>query len=70
MVEGYYYELVEGTEDVYYTPASQSKVLLASHLVRSIKIPLEPLEGESHKFKLATEIYENVGELIEEGVEV
>ncbi|MCO5611177.1 hypothetical protein L7F22_065427 [Adiantum nelumboides] len=34
LVEGYYYELVEGAEHVYYMPASQPKVLLASHLIR------------------------------------
>ncbi|MCO5587361.1 hypothetical protein L7F22_041310 [Adiantum nelumboides] len=56
LVEGYYYKLVEGVEHIYYMPASQPKVLLASHLVRSIKIPLEPLEGEPHKFKLTAEI--------------
>ncbi|KAI5083476.1 hypothetical protein GOP47_0003219 [Adiantum capillus-veneris] len=33
LVEGYYYELVDGTEDVYYIPPEQPKVLLASHLV-------------------------------------
>ncbi|MCO5547688.1 hypothetical protein L7F22_001139 [Adiantum nelumboides] len=56
LVEGYYYELVEGAKHIYYMPASQPKVLLTSHLVRSIKIPLEPLEGEPHKFKLAAKL--------------
>ena len=60
LVEGYYYELVEGTEDVYYVPRGSPRVLLASHLVRSIKIPLEPLHGNPHHFKLSPEVYENV----------
>ncbi len=33
LVEGYYYELVDGEEDVYYIPVSHPIVLLASHLV-------------------------------------
>ena len=60
LVEGYYYELVDGTEDVYYITLDQPKVFLALHLVWSIKIPLERLHGESHKFKLSPEVYENV----------
>ena len=60
LVEGYYYELVDGEEDVYYIPASQPKVLLQSHLVRAIKIPMEPLDGEPQQFRLSAEVHENV----------
>ncbi|MCO5573410.1 hypothetical protein L7F22_027181, partial [Adiantum nelumboides] len=60
LVEGYYYELVDGTKDVYYIPPDQPKALLASHLVRSIKIPLEPLHVEPYKFRLSFDVYKNV----------
>ena len=60
LVEGYYYELADGEEDVYYIPVSQPIVLLASHLVRAIKIPMEPVDGEPHKFRLSAEVHENV----------
>ena len=60
LVEGYYYELVEGEKDVYYIDASQPTVLLASHLVRAIKIPMEPVDGEPHKLRLSAEVHENV----------
>lgn len=59
LVEGFYYELVDGEQDLYFLP-DQPKVLLASHLVRSIKIPLEPMQGEPHKLRLYPEVYENV----------
>ncbi|MCO5593158.1 hypothetical protein L7F22_047164 [Adiantum nelumboides] len=41
LVEGYYYELVEGAENIYYMLASQPKVLMASHLVR-LRYPWNP----------------------------
>lgn len=60
VVEGHYYEKVEGTADIYYIPDNHPKVLLPSHLVRSIKFPMPPLPTDRNKYILSSEIYELV----------
>lgn len=60
LVEGYYYELLDGEQDVYHIPTYQPKVFLASHLVRSIKVPMEPLHGQPGNFRLTPDDYENI----------
>ena len=60
VVEGYYYEKVDGETDLYYIPTTQPLVILPSHLVRAIKFDMECVEGESKLFRLSPEIHENI----------
>ena len=60
LVEGYYYELVDGEQDIYYIPPHQAKVFLASHLVRAIKILMVTLNGQLGRFQLTFDDYENI----------
>ena len=60
MVEGYYYEKVDGQIDLYCIPTTQPLVILPSHLVRAIKFEMECVEGEPNMFCLSQEMYKNI----------
>ena len=60
VVEGYYYEKVDGQIDLYCIPTTQPLVILPSHLVRAIKFEMECVEGDSNMFRLSPDIQENI----------
>ena len=60
VVEGQYYEKLEGIAYIYYIPHNHPKVLSPSHLVRSIKFPMPLLPRDTNKYILLFEIYELV----------
>lgn len=60
VVEGYYYEKVDGHTDLYYIPTNQPLVLLPSHLVRAVKFEMECVLGNPNLFRVSLEVQENI----------
>ena len=60
VVEGLYYGQVEGSFDTYSLLDHTPLVMIYSHLVRAIRFPMEPIPGCQNRFRLSTEIYENI----------